>query len=149
MPIEHWIDHPHRLVMAKGRGVFTDQDVFGYQREVWSQPEVAGYSELMDMTDVEQIAIVSAERIRQLARLAAEMDPRSAQSRLAIVAPQELAFGLGRMFKAFRNSEEQGTKEVGVFRTLPEAYVFLGILHEPKKSADADVPTNSNPPSPK
>lgn len=34
MPINR-IDHDARVVVAAGRGVLTDADVFDYQREVW------------------------------------------------------------------------------------------------------------------
>jgi hypothetical protein len=52
VPIDYVIDHARRLVLARGRGVFSHADVFGYQRDVWSRPEVAGYDELVDMTEV-------------------------------------------------------------------------------------------------
>src|SRR5262252_7659113 len=42
MPIEHTIDHARRLVLAKGKGTLTDEDVFSYQRTVWSREDVAG-----------------------------------------------------------------------------------------------------------
>ncbi len=47
MPIEYLIDHERRLVMAKGQGTLTDEDVFGFQRDVWSRPEVNGCNELV------------------------------------------------------------------------------------------------------
>ena len=55
MPIEHEINHEHRLVVAKGRGILTNRDVLEYQHGVWSRPELAGYNELIDMTGVERI----------------------------------------------------------------------------------------------
>jgi hypothetical protein len=67
--IEYRIDHARRLVLAKGRGTLTDQDVFGYQKEVWSRPDVAGYGELMDMSEVEQVELPAPGRIRDLAAL--------------------------------------------------------------------------------
>src|SRR5580704_6886512 len=91
MPIEYRIDHDRRIVFATGRGTMTDADVFGYQRAVWSQAAVAGYHELMDMTHVEAIAEPSAERVRDLASLSAEMDPAGIASKFAIVAPQDVA----------------------------------------------------------
>ena len=74
MPIEYKIDHARRLVVTAGYGIFTDSDVFGYQREVWSRPDTVGYNELVDMTAVKQIALPSVGRIRQLAALGAKMD---------------------------------------------------------------------------
>ena len=132
MPIEYQIVHERRLVMAQGRGTFTSQDVFRYQRDVWSLPEVAGYDELMDMTQVEDIDLPSTERVRELARLSAEMDARSTTSRFAIVAPSEFSFGLGRLYEIFRSLDARSTKNVGVFRSLDEALAFLDVRGSPK-----------------
>src|SRR5262245_8116208 len=76
VPIEYTIDHDQRLVVARGRGIFTAADMFGYQREVWSRPDVTGYDELVDMTDVERIAarVPAGPRILELAREAAAQD---------------------------------------------------------------------------
>ncbi len=126
MPIEYRIDHERRLVLAKGRGTLTDDDVFGYQREVWSRPDVAGYDELMDMSEVERIVPPSAERVRDLARLSARMETGASASKFAIFAPSDFAFGLGRMYRAYRELQEQSTKQLGVFRTMDEALAFLG-----------------------
>jgi hypothetical protein len=89
MPIDYEIDHARRLVFARGRGIFADADVFAYQREVWSRPEVAGYDELVDMTEVEEIAIptLAGPRIQQLAGEAAAQDHPTSAGKLAIVAP--------------------------------------------------------------
>jgi hypothetical protein len=77
----------------------SDDDIFGYQREVWSRPDVAGYDELMDMSAVEYIVRPPAERIRELARLSAAMDARAPASRFAIVAPTTWSSGLGACSK--------------------------------------------------
>ena len=131
MPIEFSIDHENRLVRAKGHGTFTDEDVFSYQRDVWSRPELAGYNELMDMSEVRQIALPSIERVRDLAKLSASMDAEKSGSKFAIVAPSDLAFGLGRMYEMYRDLQSQSTKQVGVFRTLQEALEFLGPPRPP------------------
>jgi hypothetical protein len=127
MPIDHEIDHARRLVLAHGRGTLTDEEVFAYQREVWSRADVMGYDELVDMTAVEHIALPSADRVQDLARLSAGMDTRARPSRLAVVAPTDAAFGLGRMYQAHRELDTRSTKQVGVFRTRAEALAFLGI----------------------
>lgn len=129
--IVYQIDHDRRLVVAQGRGVLTGQDIFEYQREVWSRPDVAGYSELVDMTAVERIDMASTDRIRELAFLSASMDPPSSRSRFAIVAPTDEAFGLGRMYQAYRRMEDRTTKEVSVFRSLEDAMAFLGVEGDP------------------
>jgi hypothetical protein len=127
MPIEYRIDHDRKLVLAKALGTVTDQDVFGYQRDVWSRDDTAGYDELVDMTEVEHIAQPSVDRIRQLASLSASMDAASLDSKLAIIAPQNIAFGLGRMYATYRQMEAQSRKQVEVFRSRGEALAFLGV----------------------
>jgi hypothetical protein len=127
MPIEFTVDHTRRLVIAKGRGTLTGEDIFGYQREVWSRPDVVGYNELMDMDDVERVDLRSIDRIRQLAELAASMDAAAQSSKFAIVASSDETFGLGRMYETYRRLEDKSTKQVGVFRSLSEAYAFLGV----------------------
>ncbi len=127
MPIEYRIDHERRIVFANGRGVMTDADFFGYQREVWSLSEVVGYHELVDMSAVERIELPSIDRMRALAALSARMDPPEHRTKFAIVASEDLAFGLGRMYEVFREGEASGRKEVMVFRTLDDALDWLGI----------------------
>jgi hypothetical protein len=128
MPIAYRVDNEARLVVAAGLGILTDSDVFGYQRDVWSRADVIGYNELIDMTRVTRIALPSADRVRDLAKLAVRMDDTESKTRLAIVAAEDLAFGLGRMFQSYREVDRRSTK-VGVFRTMEEALAFLQIDH--------------------
>ena len=133
MPIIYRVDHDARIVIAAGEGVLTDAEVFDYQRDVWSRPDVIGYDELIDMRQVTEIELPSAGRVRALAELAAKMDDKASRSRFAIVASDDIAFGLGRMFQSHREIvrefDGRGTKEVGVFRTMEEALVFLHVDH--------------------
>jgi hypothetical protein len=136
MPIDYGIDRERRLVVAAPFGVMTDADTFGYHRDVWSLPEVAGFDELIDMSAVESIALPSAKRVEDLARLSAQMDWESGShpQRMAIYAPSDISYGLGRMYQAYRAMRSDGSRRVGVFRTLEEALAFLGL--EPGREAD-------------
>lgn len=127
MPLEYQIDHERRLVAVRGIGPLCHADFFAYQRDVWSRPEVQGYNELVDMRDAEIQTTPSADELRQLAMLSAAMDLPTQPSRLAIVATQDLAFGLGRMYEVYRELSTGGTKEVKVFRRLEDACAFLGV----------------------
>jgi hypothetical protein len=127
MPLEHRIDHRLRVVFTRATGTLTDDEVFTYQQDVWSRPEVAGYDELIDMSDVEHVAVPSPDRIVRLASVSAGMDVTEPVTRLAIVAPHDFEFGLGRMYGAHRDMDSRSTKRVGVFRTRPEALAWLGL----------------------
>jgi hypothetical protein len=131
MAIAYRIDHDHRLVLVRAGGTLTETDLFSYQREVWSRPEVAGYNELIDMTQVTGIELPTVEQMRKLAALSSSMDDHARASRFAIFAPSDLAFGAGRMYEALRELQSESTKRVGVFRTLAQALAFLGIDSPP------------------
>ena len=127
MPIEYRIDHDRRLVLAEGRGRLTDQDVFGYQREVWCRSDVAGYDELVDMRGVEHIEVPSSDRMKDLVSLAAGMDLPAIASKFAIVATDEVASQLARLFSIYRQLDARSTKKVGVFDTMSAAFGWLGV----------------------
>jgi len=139
MPLAHRIDHRLRLVLAWASGTLTDEEVFGYQTEVWSRPEVAGYDELVDMTAVEHVALPSMGRVRDLAALSAGMDARGATSRFAIIAPRDFEFALGRMYGSHRELDGRATKRVSVFRSRPEALAWLGLDGEPPATPEPGV----------
>ena len=124
MPLRYQIDDEHRLVLTRGFGVLTDQEVFEYKQSVWSQPRVAGYDELVDVTDVERIDIPSAERLRELARLSAAMDVLP-PSRVAIVTTDLVSFEIARMYEVFRKLDKRSTRDVSVFRKEEEAIEWL------------------------
>jgi hypothetical protein len=116
-------------VVAHGKGLFTDADMFEYQRKVWSHPEVAGYDELVDMTEVTEIAAAmpAGPRCQQLARESAAQDSSERAGKFAVVAPSALAFGLAREYQTYRELDPRSKKQVEVFRNLSEALTFLGI----------------------
>jgi hypothetical protein len=125
MPLEHQVDHARRRVVAKARGTLSDDEIFGYQRDVWSRPELRDYDELVDMSEVEHVAIPGSHRVSDLASLSAGMDSPAGNSRFAIVAPKDLEFGLGRMYQAYRELDERSRKQVSVFRSMEEALAWL------------------------
>jgi hypothetical protein len=126
MPIDYHIDSAQRRVVAIAHGTLTDSDVFDYQRAVWSRADIAGFDEIVDMRAVKIVELPrpGGERLRELAATSASMDTQ-ASSRFAIVAPDDLAFGLGRMYAAYRDVDARSTKEVRVFRTMEEAVAWL------------------------
>ncbi len=125
MPYHFDIHHDRRLVHARLEGVLSDSELFGYQQAVWSRPDVAGYDELIDASGVTEFGSFSADRFRQLAQLAARMDAPPHPSKLAIVAPGDGQFGMGRMYQIYRELETRGTKVVRVFHTCAEALEWL------------------------
>jgi hypothetical protein len=127
MPLEYRIDQERRVVFATAGRILSDEDVFGYQREVWSRSDLAGYDEIVDLSPVEDLVMSSGDRVRALAELASSMDAQGAPSRLAIVAPHDLVYGFARMFETYRTMNQKGVKAVSVFRSMRAALDWLGI----------------------
>jgi hypothetical protein len=124
MPLRYQIDDEHRLVLARGYGVLTDQEVFEYKQSVWSLERVAGYDEIVDVTEVDGIDFPSTERLRELARLSAAMDVK-VPSRVAILANDLVTFEIARMYEIFRKLDRRSTRDVSVFRNMEEALAWL------------------------
>ena len=125
MPIEYQIDHDRGIVLARAIGNLTAEDIFKYQREVWSFPEVKGYNELIDMSNVEKIESSTHDKTVELAHLSASMDDRKIATKFAIVASDPLAYGMGRMYETYRNLNPRSTKEVRVFRSMNDAMGWI------------------------
>jgi hypothetical protein len=127
LPLRIRVYPEKKFVLASGHGKVTDADIFTYQREIWTRRDVAGFDEIVDMTQAEDFDIPTPERLQELAELSAGLDPPTMSPRLAIVAPDHLAFAIGRMYGTYREIHPLNTKRVEVFRTLREALTFLGI----------------------
>ena len=126
MPLEYRIDRERRVVFATATRTLSDEDVFAYQREVWSGGDLAGYDEVVDLGLVEDIVLSSGDRVRALAELASAMDaPGASSSKVAIVAPQDLAYGFARMFETYRTMNRSDAKAVSVFRSMQAALDWL------------------------
>jgi hypothetical protein len=124
MPITYDIARDRQLVTAMLSGVPTEAEIFNDQREVWSQPEIRGYRELIDMTAVTDNKSVTPDRIIALAELSGRSDPPSSAS-IAIIASSDFHFGPGRMYQTYRESAGKGTKTARVFRNCREALTWL------------------------
>ena len=131
MPLAYRVDAENRLIVAAGYGTVTDDEVFDYQRRIAARTETAGYDELLDVSQVDRIVLTSTDRVNELASEAAGMDAMRGSSKLAIVAPSDLAYGLGRMFQARREMDRRTKRIVGVFRTMAEALSFLELDSAP------------------
>jgi hypothetical protein len=133
MPIHYEIDNKHKLIRARAYGSLTDEDVFGYQRNIMLVPGIQEFDELLDMCDVSHVDVKSADRMDDLAAFAASGDPPGHQARFAIIAGDVLKYGLARMYQTYREMNPRSTKVVGVFHTIQEAMEWLQKSAESKK----------------
>lgn len=127
MPITYEIHHDRKLVHARISGTLTRDDAFQYQHQVWSLPEVRGYNQLVDASDMGHVDIPfpSADAMRELSSLAASMDEPNLKTRFAIVATSAFAYGLARMYATYRALDPRSTRVVSVFRSVEDATAWL------------------------
>lgn len=137
MPIAYQANLAKRRILAEATGAVGSQDLFAYQKDVGTRPEWAGYDELLDVSRVDRLLDIRLDNLKALANFAAGMDKPDLPSKFAIVAPQDLYFGLGRMYESLRESVPNASRRVAAFRTRADAERWLDDpVDEP---ADAEI----------
>lgn len=119
MPAFYKIDKERRLVLSSGIGVFNLDDARAHQERLMADPDFdPRYSQLLDFTHVTKIEL-SAEDVRQLA----VRNIFAPDSRRAVLVPNDLAYGLGRMYEILR--EAAGERGIRIFRNLDDALDWI------------------------
>jgi hypothetical protein len=133
MPIDFRIDRRRRLVLVTPRGLLTHGEMVAYQEEVWTRPDLSGYDELIDMTEVDRLDLRSPTQIFELAAQSAGMDAGKPRSRMAIVASDRMHAALGNMYRASRSENPSNRREIEVFPNLQDALCWLRPRKRPPK----------------
>ena len=115
MPTFYRIDPAQRLVLSGATGRLKLPDILDHDERLQKDPAfVPAYSQVVDMLECTGFDF-TFDDMRKLG----ERSVFSKESSIALVVPTDLAFGLGRMFEAFRAN--QNGQQVRVFRSLDEA----------------------------
>jgi hypothetical protein len=121
VPIEYEIDQSRRLIRTTCRGEVRFPDVmahFRMLREHTSLPENPDV--LLDFSELETFP--DSEHLRSVALEVGSLMPEIQWRNCALVAPADLAFGIGRMFEM---ATESYFRAVMVFRKREEAEAWL------------------------
>ena len=119
MPSSYVIDKERKLVITTAWGDCNADDVLEFRKQVLKDRDFdPSFSQLADFTGVTKVD-VSPDEVRMLAT----KSPFSTQSRRALVADNQMIFGLSKMFGILRNL--RGEKLIRVFRTRNEALDWL------------------------
>jgi hypothetical protein len=130
MPYDLSVDHDLRLVTATVRGDVTEADLFAYNDDpIWSSGTVAGYGEMIDVTETTGFDYPIAASLPHFADSSARRDPpRELAGPLLIVAADDYFFGLARMYQSLRELHPLTQRRVGAFRTREEALAWLAAV---------------------
>ncbi len=115
-------DTDRQLALFTVKGSFPQDEMFQMIRDLIDHPKFReGYDALVDLTAVEDIALVGAD-IRSKVAIDKALLPKVGSARWAIVATQDAVFGLARMFQIMM---DETSVEVGTFRNRGDAEAWL------------------------
>lgn len=108
------IDHARRLVLVQFFGILTARDIVNYADALRQDPHFDHcFSEIVDLTAVEQVEISPAEAIK----LADATDPFEANAWRAFVTCKDVQTNVARMHKILRSP----AKNIAIFDTVSKA----------------------------
>ena len=119
MPATFAIDKQRQLVISTGLDPLTAADLLSHQEKLLRDPEFnPTFSQIMDLTRVTVFELTAGD-----VRMLAQKTVFSPRSRRAIVAANNVGYGLSRMFEMHR--ESFGENGIHVFRNLDEAVDWI------------------------
>ena len=123
MPAGILIDVDRRIVFTHAVNPLTAAQIGDHRTRLHSDPrfdpQFCQIISFLEVTDVE----LSTDQLRGVARQAVF----AARSRRAFIMPNDVLFGLGRMFATLR--ELAGESHIKVVRTVSEAADWVGVDH--------------------
>ena len=122
MPISYRIDRERALVITEAWGVLTDEDILDHKTRLLNDP---GFEpklmELSDIRSIERLDVTQAG-IKAMVQHDAANLARRAGHRVLLVVPNDLVFGMARMYELMGSRDAGG---VEVFRSMEEADAWL------------------------
>ena len=109
--------------MTTAVGKVSKADFMAHIEQVWGDPAVAGFDELIDVSQAD-LSALSTEDIAGIVKSGVSVDLAS-PSKLALCVSTELSYGLGRMYGSMRESNTDNEREVKVFSDLASARAWL------------------------
>jgi hypothetical protein len=129
MSIQYEIDSGRHLIHTRCAGPVTLPEVLEHFRALGADPGIGGALDvLLDFSDL--TTFPSSDQVQSVAYRIRDLMPKIAWRHCAVVAPRDVAFGIGRMFEMLSDRYFRATM---VFRRLDEAEHWLA-----RGRADAD-----------
>jgi hypothetical protein len=111
-----------RLRVVSLEGSLSDPDLYEAFSALWLAPDYdPGLDELVDLTGVTGVGVTAAG-LRRLADTSEALHRGTPAVRVAIVAPDNLLYGLSRMYEGFASASPS---EHRVFRSFGDARAWL------------------------
>ena len=128
MPANHHVDSKAQLIITTWEGEARDIDFIEalkkYQNDIQNHPDYIHYNEVANFSNVTRLKLTT-EGIKNIGQIAASTDHIDVKRKLAVIVSSKLAYGLARMYIAYRSFTKNAQKEIRIFRTEKEAYEWL------------------------
>lgn len=121
MPINYEVAEPEKLLIMTLVGEVSLDEITVLQSEMATDPRVSECVKCL--IDLESSIPVDGSP-PWMRRIAAQTDSEGSLTQMAIVAPDDLRYGLSRAYEAYIN---EAPFETHVFKTRAEADEWLGI----------------------
>ena len=123
MPCDYDIDVEHRLVRTNLWGEITLDELTVNQERTKDDP--AFDPAFFQLADLQELTVINLTALEVQAY--ASYSPFVPEARRALVAPGDVAYGLGRMYSTFRQFISPND-QIRIFRDLKSAEEWLDLL---------------------
>jgi hypothetical protein len=129
MPIRIRVDPAARVRHSVLEGTVGDDELVDAYAGVLSHPDFdPTLNDLVDARGVRRVDVTPVG-VRRLADLVQQIDRLSLPTKVAVVAPDDVAYDMARMYEALRASQS-APAEHRVFRDMADARRWLGLEPE-------------------
>ena len=125
MSANHHIDNNNQLIVTTWEGEACDiefiEAIKKYQNNIQNRPDCINYNEVVDLRKVTNLKLTT-KGIKIIGSIASNTDTKEINKKLALIVSSNLAFGLARMYEAYRSFSNNANKEIRVFKNETEAF---------------------------
>jgi len=128
MPVKHDIDTKAKLLITTWEGVALDVDfieaIKNYRDTIQSKKEYHNFNEVVDFTQVTKIKLTT-NGIKNISNIASSSEREDVNNKLAFIVVSDLAYGLVRMYEAYRSFSKSSGKTIRVFKNKYDAFEWV------------------------
>lgn len=128
MPANHYIDKKRQLIITTWEGDAHDIEfikaIESYQNDIQNHPDYVNYNEIVNLSEVTSFKL-STYGIQTIGKIASSTDKGNINRKLAIIVSSNLAYGLARMYEAYRSFSKNSRKKISIFKNEKDAVEWI------------------------